>query len=253
MLLRVLETHLSTILPFRKKYLKENNFQIRYNACHERNWTDSYLLFIDNKAVGYGSVKGLAKLSDRDTIFEFYVVPSKRQQSSAVLKKLIVASNVKFMESQTNDLLTTQMLKYFCTDVEEKVILFGEGSSTNWEKENALFRPLKSGEEVFGKTEKDKGSFVLEVKNEVVADAGFMSHYNPPFADVYMDVSPNYRQKGYGSFIIQEVIKECYKAGKIPAARCHIHNVASKACLLKGGLKEVGKMLTGRIDNSFLQ
>ena len=248
MTLKVLETHLSTILPLRKKYLRENTFQIRYNACHERNWTDSYLLFVDNKIVGYGSVKGLERLSDRDTIFEFYIVPSKRISAKFLFKKLIQASGSKFVESQTNDLLTTGMLESVCVNIQKKMILFGEHVDTNINLKEVEFRPLKSGEEVFGKKEEDKGSFVLEVENQVVADAGYMCHYNPPYADVYMDVAQAHRKKGYGSYILQEVIKNSKAAEKIPAARCKMENAASRACLLKVGFKEVGHMLFGEID-----
>ena len=57
---------LDQILPLRNQFLKENKFQIRYNACHERNWADEYLLMLDEKAVGYGSVKGRKELTDRN-------------------------------------------------------------------------------------------------------------------------------------------------------------------------------------------
>ena len=64
---------LQDIQSFRALFLQETNFQIRYDACHERGWTDSYLLKIDDVAVGYGSIKGQQR-ADRDTIFEFYVI-----------------------------------------------------------------------------------------------------------------------------------------------------------------------------------
>jgi hypothetical protein len=49
---------LQDIQSFRALFLQETNFQIRYDACHARGWTDSYLLKIDDVAVGYGSIKG---------------------------------------------------------------------------------------------------------------------------------------------------------------------------------------------------
>lgn len=72
---------LETILPLRALFLQEANRQIRYNACHERGWTDSYLLKIDDHAVGYGSIKG-REIPDRDTVFEFFVVPPFRKKAS---------------------------------------------------------------------------------------------------------------------------------------------------------------------------
>jgi len=72
--LRAYKTELKAIQPLRHLFLQETNFQIRYHACHERGWTDSYLLTLDDREAGYGSIKG-QEIADRDTIFEFYVVP----------------------------------------------------------------------------------------------------------------------------------------------------------------------------------
>ena len=68
----VTKTSLKEILYLRSLFLQENNFQIRYNACHERGWTDSYVLNYNNEKIGYGSIKGNENVNDRDTIFEFY-------------------------------------------------------------------------------------------------------------------------------------------------------------------------------------
>ena len=43
--------------------------QVRYDACHRRKWSDLYLVFHDEIAVGYGAVKGIERLEDRDAIF----------------------------------------------------------------------------------------------------------------------------------------------------------------------------------------
>ena len=66
-----------------------------------------------------------------------------------------------------------------------------------------------------------------------------------PFADLYMEVQEAYRRKGLGSLLIQELKRECYLTGRVPAARCNIENTASKSTLLKAGLKIAGFMLLG--------
>jgi hypothetical protein len=48
--LGVAKTDLGRIQPLRALFLREANFQVRYNACHERGWTDSYLLTIGGQA-----------------------------------------------------------------------------------------------------------------------------------------------------------------------------------------------------------
>lgn len=91
-----IKASLKNILPLRGLFLQETNFQVRYNACHERGWTDSYLLKIEGLDVGYGSIKGQEK-NDRDTIFEFYVIPSFRKHTASLFRKLISASGVRYI------------------------------------------------------------------------------------------------------------------------------------------------------------
>jgi GNAT superfamily N-acetyltransferase len=77
-----------------------------------------------------------------------------------------------------------------------------------------------------------------------------MLHYNKPFADVYMEVQQDWRQRGLGSYFVQEVKKACYLAGRIPAARCGIANLASRNTLLKAGMAIAGHMITGTIKKN---
>lgn len=77
-----------------------------------------------------------------------------------------------------------------------------------------------------------------------------MLYYNPPFADLYMEVSERHRGKGFGSFILQELKKECYIKGRVPAARCTIDNAPSKGSLIRAGFTTCGYMLTGHIKKS---
>lgn len=89
--------------------------------------------------------------------------------------------------------------------------------------------------------------FVLEINKQVVATGGFLLHYNMPFADLYMEVEESYRKKGLGSFLIQELKRQCYLAGRVPAARTGLDNIASQATLTKAGLKIAGFMLLGHV------
>src|SRR5271154_2922002 len=105
---KALRTELKEILAFRNLYLQETNFQVRYNACHERGWTDSYLITLDDTAVGYGAVNG-QEIANRDTVFEFYVIPSYRNYASLAFPELLAASGVTLIECQSNDLLLSSM------------------------------------------------------------------------------------------------------------------------------------------------
>ena len=111
--------------------------------------------------------------------------------------------------------------------------------------DDVIFRAKLETDQLFDHQHEPEGDYVLEENGVIIASGGFLLHYNKPFADLYMEVQPQHRQKGYGSFLIQEIKKMCFLAGRVPAARCGIDNKASKATLLKGGMEVAGYMLTG--------
>jgi len=249
MKLKAHKTELKTILPLRSLFLQETNFQIRYNSCHERGWTDPYLLTSDEAEIGYGSIKG-QEIADRDTVFEFYLVPPFRKFSSLIFPELIAASGAKFIECQSNDLLLSAMLYEFSQNINAEVVLFEDHAVTEHFIPNVVFRARKEDDSIFEHKVEPVGEYVLELAGEVVATGGYMLHYNMPFADLYMEVKENFRRKGLGSFILQELKKACYLAGRVPAARCNIRNKASRAALIKAGMKVCGFMLKGDIKNT---
>ncbi len=209
----------------------------------------SYLLFVDGIVVGYGSVKGKDSLTARDAVFEFYVSSPYRGLSSFIFHELITTSAATFIECQSNDINLSSMLYEFSKNSIADVILFDDGIATNHKIPNVIFRHRKDGDTIFKHTFEPIGDYVLEWEGEIVATGGFMLHYNLPFADLFMEVMKNKRRIGLGSFLIQELKKECYLSGRVPAARCNIDHTASKSTLIKAGMKVCGYMLTGELAN----
>jgi GNAT superfamily N-acetyltransferase len=247
MILKVFQTELKEILPLRNLFLQENNFQIRYNACHERGWTDSYIITYNEAKIGYGSIKGNENLTDRDTVFEFYVIPSFRNISSLVFSELLHSSKATFIECQTNNLLLTSLMYQYAQNIQPNVILFKDQLNTGLTIDGINCRRRNDEDMIFEHFSEPVGDYVAVLNNEVIATGGFLLHYNKPFADLYMEVNKDHRRKGVGSFLIQEIKRECYLAGRVPAARCNIENIASKATLIKAGLGIAGYMLLGKV------
>lgn len=241
------KTELKDIQSLRALFLQETNFQIRYNASHERGWTDSYLLLIDNLRVGYGSIKG-RELNDRDTVFEYFAVPPFRKRNSEIFRQLLAVSGAQFIECQSNDLLLSSMLYEFSSQVSADVVLFEDHAATGYIVPDLLVRPRRSDDQIFEHGTEPVGEYVAELSGEVVATGGFLLHYNRPFADLFMEVREDCRRRGIASVLLQELKKECYLAGRVPAARCDIGNMASRAALIKAGLRVCGFMLTGRVE-----
>jgi hypothetical protein len=180
---RVAKADLARIEGLRALFLREANFQVRYNACHERGWTDSYLLMIGRDEVGYGSVKG-REIADRDTVFEFFVIPPFRKYASALFCELLTASRVTHIEAQSNDGLMAAMLFEFARTIQADVMLFEAHATTDHAVPGVTFRRRRDDDRIFEHTGEPVGDFVVEIDGKVVGTGGFLLHYNKPFADV---------------------------------------------------------------------
>ena len=236
---------LADIQRLRTLHLQESNCQIRYNARHERGWTDSYLLTVDDVQVGYGAIMG-QELDDRDTVFEFFVPPSFRKLSGLLFHELLEASHARYIECQSNDALLSALLFEFAEQISANVVLFEDHAVTEYVVPGAVVRRRRESDQVFEHKGEPVGDYVLALAGEIVATGGFMLHYNPPFADLYMEVREGDRRRGLGSFLIQELKRECYLAGRVPAARTDLGNMASRRTLCKAGLMACGFMLRGK-------
>ncbi|WP_428662815.1 GNAT family N-acetyltransferase [Runella sp.] len=242
MKLKVQKATLAGIKSLRTLFLQETNFQIRYNACHERGWTDSYRLIIDHHVVGYGSIKG-QEIPDRDTVFEFYVIPAYRTYTALLFEELLKVSKATYIECQSNDASLSSLIYEYSENINAQAILFEDHHVTTITHPETQFR-LRTDDDPHVE---GAGAYVLQHQGRIVATGGIMLHYNIPFADLFMEVNESYRNNGLGSYLLQELKRECYQQGRVPAARCSIHNKASKATLLKAGFKVAGFMLFGTV------
>jgi hypothetical protein len=244
------KTTLNQILPLREVFLAENNFQIRYNACHERNWTDSYLLQADGMTIGYGSIKGKDEIIQRDAIFEFFILHPFVKLAPLLFRELVTVSQAQFIECQTNQELMCNLTMEFGEVMHSDTILFKDHHATGLTLPGFIFRQKRADDIIFKHQVEPEGDWVLEKNGEVLVTGGFLHHYNKPYADVYMEVMPDWRQRGLGSYFVQEVKKACYLAGRIPAARTGMDNIASRNTLLSAGMRISGHMLTASIKPS---
>lgn len=232
------------IKSLRTLFLQENNFQFIYDKCYSNGWASSYLFNVDGIKIGYGSVWGKNKREDRDAIFEFYIIPAYRKFASFIFPRFQFASEAKYVECQTNDLLLSAMLFEYAHNINAEAILFEDYCETKLDIPGIIF----TRHETVNDNPKDAGGYVLEANGDVVASGGLMLNYNMPFVDIYMDTKENQRQKGYGSLMVQELKKTAYKMGRVPAARCNVGNKVSKSTLLKAGFRVCGFIVIGQCN-----
>jgi GNAT superfamily N-acetyltransferase len=234
---------LDGIRDLRTMFLHENHFQFVCNKCHDYGWADTWLFRMDNVRIGYGSVWGTDRRQDRDTIFEFYLLPPYRKYASAVFEEFQMACKATWIESQSNDIFLTTMLYRFCENSFAEAVLFEDDFQTSFEMPEAIFRKRSEQDPMNG----DESEYVIDVGGKVVASGGLMLNYNVPYADIYMQTREEHREKGYATYIVQELKRTAYKMGRVPAARCNIGNRISQSTLEKAGMRVCGFRLKGVI------
>lgn len=243
MKVQVSRATLQDINHFRIVFLHENHFQFTYDKCHYYGWADTYAFFLEDAKIGYGAVWGKDKREDRDSIMEFFLIKPFRHHADLFFKEFIAVSNVKFIECQSNDHLLTDMLYRYAENVIAEAILFEDHHQTT----HSIAGVSLHRHQAATGNPNDVGGYYLEQQGIPVASGGFMLNYNIPYADIYMEVKEEFRNNGFGTLIVQELKKEIYLLGRVPAARCNVQNLASKGSILKAGFNICGYRLVGKL------
>ena len=227
-------TTAQALAPLRERYRHEMQCQIVRDSFVRRGFSHCYGIQADGHLVGYGLVD---HRFDPGTVHEFFVAPPYRGWAGSMFRSLLEAGDGRHIRTQTNDPLLLLMFHDCATNITVENVLFGDALTT------ALACPGGSLQRKTG----DEEEWHVVVDGEIAALAGLLFHYNPPFADVYMEVNEPFRRRGYGSYAVQEVKRVAYELGKVPAARCNPDNLASRRTLERAGLLPCGHVLRGDV------
>jgi GNAT superfamily N-acetyltransferase len=244
MTIKVRRAEFQDVEAMRGLYRQELNCQIIHDSFLPRGLADPYLILVDGGLAGYGAV---SNKYDKGRLIEFYTLPQARPLALPMFRELLAASHATHIEAQTNNPLMLLMLYDCAKNITAENILFHDAFHTQLVCPNGVFRraALESAEEIFPHQQEPGGDWVIEAQGSVVATGGFLCHYNPPYGDIFMEVAESARLQGYGSYLVQELKRVCYEAGKKPAARCNPDNIGSRRTLEKAGLLPCGRLLVG--------
>jgi GNAT superfamily N-acetyltransferase len=236
------------ILALREEYRREMNCQIVHDSWHARGFTHSYLFNVAEQAVGYGSVGG-SQRGPKTTVKEFFVLAQYREIALPLFRRFVAVSGARTIEAQTNDASLSGMLQECAVDVTSDTILFSDAVVTHLDAPGVKLRPITMIDRlrVFRHTVEPVGDWGLELDSKIVATGGLLFHYNPPYGDIYMEVAEPFRQRGYGSYLVQELKRIGREGGHVPAARCNKDNAASRLTLQRAGMVPCGTIVTGRL------
>lgn len=227
------------ILPWRDLFRRKMNCQIVHDSLHGREgWTQPYFLEADGQKAGYAAVVVGGPWKGTRTVFEFYLLPDQESRAFDLFACFLAASEATGFEIQSNDLLLTAMFHAYARDVRSEKIVFEDSVTTSHAVDGFSFRKQEDAE---------GGEYVLEIDGAQAARGGILFHYNRPYGDIYMEVVEGFRQRGLGSFLVQELKRICYQMGSIPCARCNTGNISSRKTLQKAGFAPCAHILTGSI------
>ena len=241
------------VRSLRTRYRQEMNCQIVKDSIHTRaGWSLTYALGIDEALAGFGTVAIAGPWTGKPTILEFYVLPEHRARAFDLFEAFVDASGARLMEIQSNDLLLAAMLHAFARDVTSEAIVFRDGVTTALQVNGAVLQPLTSDEEVRASIAERQGGpeFLLHVDGAPAGKGGILFHYNRPYGDVYMEIDESFRGRGLGAYLVQELKRQAYEIGSIPAARCSTNNRASRKTLQRAGFIPYAHILNGTLIGS---
>ena len=236
------------VLPLRIRYRHEMDCQIVHDSIHRRaGWTTTYALHLDDTMAGFASVAIGGPWTGRPTIFEFYVLPAHRRRAFHLFEAFLSASGARLMAAQSNDALLTVMLHTYARDIRSERIVFCDLFTTTLPPNGARLQQITSDEDARVAISHRQGGteWRLEVDGEPVATGGILFHYNPPYGDIYIEVTEPFRRRGLGSYLVQELKRVAYELESIPCARCSPDNVSSRKTLQKAGFVPFAHMLNG--------
>lgn len=229
------------------------NCQVVHDSIHTRpGWTETYLFSLGGPIVGFGSIAVGGPWREKPTVLEFYLVPGARTHAFAVFEEFLAAGRASHMEVQSNDLLATAMMHTYGREISAESIVFRDCHTTSLSGNGAMLHAVTPPDEVRLCIE-DRGGggeWRLEVDGVPAGKGGILFHYNKPYGDIYMEIAEPYRQRGLGSYLVQELKRIAYELDAIPAARCNPANIPSRRTLQKAGFEPYASILTGSLESS---
>ena len=240
-----------SVLSMRTRHREEMNCQIVHDSIHRRpGWTVTYVLEANNKTVGFGSVAVAGPWKDRPALLEFYVLPEHRGQAFGLFETLLAFSRPPCFEIQSNDVLPFIMVHTYGRDIVSEKIVFRDAETTAHPSAGATLHRTTSEDEARQCLEERAGSsdWTLELDGVPIGSGGIAFHYNLPYADIYMAIEEPYRRRGFASYLVQELKRECYDMGAVPAARCSPQNAASFRTLQRAGFIPFAHILIGSLE-----
>ena len=232
----------SSIEPLRERIRARAEAQIVRDSILPRGLAEAWVVSIGESVAAYAAV-WVRHFPGR--VFEFEVADGIAPgRVGELFAALVRASGATEVEWQTN-LPEAARWDSFADESRIEHLLFEDGDDAPTALANARVRARTPSDDVGGGV--PEGEWVVELDALPVAAGGILTHYNPPYGDLFFEVVPGARRRGVASFLVGQLRTIARESGLAPAARCDPGNEASRRTLLRGGMRRSGALLSGRI------
>ena len=214
-----------------------------------------------NSATDFGIVKenemiGYAAIDENHQLLQFYLLPKYLPKGAAIFKTFIDELKINTGIVGTNNPDYLSIALNFVKELKVPTYLFRNTFEVTIEEKEDLLKACQAKDiekivhfchystgapkdwlvgYIGGLVEK-KEIFSLENNEEIIGTCEVRkSTTAPAFADIGMIVSPDYRQKGYGTYLLNTAKNIALKWGKIPICSCEKDNVGSLKAITNCG------------------
>jgi len=240
----------AAIALFRERYKAEMVCQIVHDSLHGRSgWVQWHEVSYDGRSIGYCASVVAGPWKGTVTFFELYVLPEWRSFLFQIAEAYMTSARVDAVLGQTNDELMRLVIDQYCAQASVEKVLFESGSDTRLPSRGARVsrRADLKDQKIFEHEHEPVGDWLLELQGEIIGTGGYLDHYNYPYVDVFLELRPDKRRQGYGSFFLQELKKLATLDKKVPYGRCCVDDIASRRAMERAGMFPCAHIVTGKL------
>ena len=212
----------------------------------------------DEEIIGY------ACINQENQLLQFYILPEHQNFGEIILSKLLSKKGIKDAMVCTNNPFFLHTALTLNTQVKSHSYLFSNPihvsiPKRDWEmnqtNKNDLERVInfchysmgapKSWLEQYLSNLIQRGELYIFEKDEIIMgtiEVRIRDHY-PLSASLGMIVSPDFRGKGIGTYLLGQAKEMAIKMGKSPICSCELENMASLKAIHKNGFRSTDQML----------
>ena len=262
---------LDAVAQLRAQYLTDLADYVVYEAPLFQATTHFFRVSTDAEDIGY-----LVFKPDRKLVVEGWFPRELRVLGLAISAAWIGLKGATRIRAKTNDAFLHQLLVRCCETRSVESLHFEYRTRRVLRIEGARLRQaatedlrdlaeilctpeareleLDDESELRGLVAGGETYWALELEGKVVGvGAIWRNRLQDRCVDIGMAVHPKWRQRGIGSYILQETVKVCEGGNLVPRAGCFADHAVSRRTLERAGFELLGEIEIGEISDARLR